>query len=283
MINNNLSSKLLAALFFLIFVFVSQTFSQEEVVMDSVITGVKYRITLYNDKEVIGKVMKQDSVYIYLVNETGTVRVRNEDIFSVSRSTIPSLLKALFTLGGGIMLGSGNHHGYSNENKPGYSLQLTGLYPFSENKAIRLDLSFGQFKRNWDDYYLYYEEHPSTHTGQTVNIYQAYADFVFGDFSTRSKFSVYGLAGVGILNISEGSYDYTYYDSYDSAYVTSTYPGYNHTSFSMAIGGGMRIKLSSRLGIFAEAQYNVSTYEGYFFFFGGGYFPLRAGLTYTFY
>src|SRR5688572_20998107 len=99
MIYNNLSSKLLTALFCLIIIFVSQTSSQEEVVMDSIVTGVKYRITLYNDKEVIGKVMKQDSVYVYLVSETGTVRVRHEDIFSVSRSTIPSLMKALFTLG----------------------------------------------------------------------------------------------------------------------------------------------------------------------------------------
>ncbi len=262
--------------------FNSYIYSQDEVLIDSLITGNKYRITLYNDKEVIGKVVKQDSIYAYIVTETGTVRVRFEDVFSVSKSTIPKLIKAMFTLGGGILLQGGNYDGPRGSNKPGFSIQVTGLYPFSENKAIRLDISFGRIKKE-PQVYAYYELYPSTYSKQNIEHYSAYADFIFGDFSTASKFSVYGLGGVGIMHIAEGSYDYTYYNYYDSTYSIRSNKGYNYSHFSLALGGGFRFKINNKLGVFAEAQYNMSTYEGFFFFFGRGYFPIRAGLTYTFY
>lgn len=239
---------------------------------------------MYNDKEVIGKVVKQDSVYVYMITEAGTVRIKYDDIFSVSKSTVPKLMKALFTLGGGILIEGGDNHNYSDNNKPGYSLQFTSLYPISENKAIRLDLSFGQFKRNREIYTNYYDPYPPpTNVKQTINIYQAYVDFIFGDFTTISNFSVYGLAGLGIINTSNSEYNYIYYNYNDSTYTTRTSPEYNYTNFSMAIGGGLRIKINSRLGVFTEAQFNVSTYQGFFFFFGRGYFPIRAGLTYSIY
>ncbi len=283
MINNNLSSILLAVLFSITSGFISNIFSQDEAVMDSIITGNKYKITLYNDKEVIGKVIKQDSVYAYIVTETGTVRVKFEDIFSVSKSTIPKLMSAMVSLGGGLLLQGGYYDGYRNENTPGYSVQATGLFPFSENKAIRLDLSFGQLNRDVV-IYAYYDPYGTTGTQkQYMNVYSAFADIVFGNFTNDSKFSVYGLGGVGVISTSESSYDYTYYSSYDSSYYTQHYGVYKYTYFSLALGGGLRFKISKKIGAFAEIQYNMSTAEGYFFFFGRGYFPIRAGVTYSFY
>lgn len=283
MINNNLSSILLAVLFSITSGFISNIFSQDEAVMDSIITGNKYKITLYNDKEVIGKVIKQDSVYAYIVTETGTVRVKFEDIFSVSKSTIPKLMSAMVSLGGGLLLQGGYYDGYRNENTPGYSVQATGLFPFSENKAIRLDLSFGQLNRDVV-IYAYYDPYGTTGTQkQYMNVYSAFADIVFGNFTNDSKFSVYGLGGVGVISTSESSYDYTYYSSYDSSYYTQHYGGYKYTYFSLALGGGLRFKISKKIGAFAEIQYNMSMAEGYFFFFGRGYFPIRAGVTYSFY
>lgn len=280
---NNLSSILLAVLLSTAaFGFIQNIYSQEEILMDSIITGNRYRITMYNDNEVIGKVVKQDSVYIYMVSETGTSRIRFEDIFSVSKSTVPRLLKALFTLGGGVLLESG-YDNYGDNNKAGYSIQLTGLFPFSENKAMRLDLSFGQFKRDRMMYSYYYDPNPSTYTYQDINLYSAYVDFIFGDFNTRSDFSVYGLAGLGITHVSEGNYDYRDYNYNDTTYFIRTVEGNNYTNFSMTIGGGLRIKISNRIGVFTEAQYNLTTYGGYFFFFGRGYFPIRAGITYSIY
>lgn len=285
MIKNNLSFILLALLFSAAASgFISNIYAQEEVVMDSLVNGNKYRITLYNDKEVIGKVVKQDSIYVYIVTETGTVRVRFEDIFSISKSTIPRLMKAMFTLGGGILLQGGNYNGYRDNNSPGFSIQATGLFPFSENKAIRLDLSYGRLKRDNYYYTVYYDPiGGETTQQQNIHVYNAYAQFLFGDFNTKSNFSVYGLAGLGIMHINEEGYSYTTYNSYDSTYYHYTNPEYNYTNFSIAIGGGLRFRINNRLGAFAEAQYNMTTYEGFFFFFGKGYFPIRAGLTYTFY
>jgi len=281
---NNLSSILLAALFIISTISTSVSFSQEEVVLDSVITGSKYRITMYNDKEIIGRVAKQDSVYVYMVTDEGTVRVSFEDIFSVSRSTVPRLMKAMFTLGGGVLLQGGDYDGgYRDIRSPGYSMQLTGLYPFSENKAIRIDMSFGRMQRERSDYYSSYGNESYDPKKQNINIYNFYAEFLFGDFNTKSKFSVYGLAGVGIMHVSEDGYTYTSYSNYDSSYYSYSYPERDYTNFSMALGGGLRFKISNRIGAFAEAQYNLTTYQGFFWFFGSGYFPIRAGVTYMLY
>lgn len=284
MINKKLSSILSAALFIL---FISPLFTQlfsQEVVMDSIITGNKYRLTLFNDKEVIGRVAKQDSIYVYVVTEEGTVRVRFDDIFSVSKSAIPRVMLAMFTLGGGIYLNGGdyNDYPYNDDNKPGLSTQVTGLFPFGENKAIRVDLGFNRITRKAYDYY-YYSSSYSNYTEQNIDIYNLYAQFVFGNFNTKTNFSVYGLAGVGIMHISEGSYTNTGYNYYDSSYYSYTYPGENYTNFSLAIGGGLRFKLYKQLGLFTEAQYHINTYQGFFWFFGRGYFPVRAGITYMLY
>ncbi|MEO8512855.1 MAG: hypothetical protein ABI543_04805 [Ignavibacteria bacterium] len=281
---NNLSLILLAVLFSAALTgFVSNVYSQDELVMDSIITGNKYKITMYNDKEVIGKVVKQDSVFVYMVTDAGTVRIKFEDIFSVSKSTVPRLMDAMFTLGGGILLQGGYYDGYNTANTPGFSIQATGLYPFSENKAIRLDLSFGRFSRD-RVIYAYYGPNGTTNSDkQNVDVYSAYADIIFGNFNNDSKFSIYGLGGVGVMNTSERSYDYTYYNPYDSTNYNEHYPGYNFTYFSLALGGGLRFKLSKKIGAFAEVQYDLSTGEGFFLLFGRGYFPIRAGLTYSFY
>jgi hypothetical protein len=257
-------------------------YSQEQLVIDSLVTGKKYKVTLYNDKEIIGQVVKQDSASALIVTESGTVRVRKEDIFSVSRNTVPKLMKGMLSLGGGLLLMTGEEGHYSSNTKPGYSFQLTGLMPFSENKAIRLDLAYGRMKK--EGYlYPYYYEYYSSEGEQTRDIYSMHVDFLFGDFKTDTKFNVYGLGGAGLLYVRESDYTSTYYNYYDSTYQTSTYPGENYTSFSLALGGGLRFKLNNRLGIYAEAQYNMSTYDGYFWFFGRGYFPIRGGFTYTFY
>ncbi len=284
MIKTNLSSILLAVLFSLTAGFISNIYSQDEPVLDSIITGNKYKITLYNDKEVIGRVAKQDSVFAYIVTETGTVRVRFEDIFSVSKNTVPKLMSAMFTLGGGILLQGGSFDdGYRDPKTPGYSMQFTALYPFSENKAIRFDMSYGRMQRERYDYYYSYGSGIYSPQKQNVNLYNVYAEFLFGDFNTKSKFSVYGIAGVGIMYIKEEGYTYTNYNSYDSTYYSYTQPDYDYTNFSMALGGGLRFKINNHIGAFAEAQYNLTTYQGFFWFFGNGYFPIRAGITYMLY
>jgi len=257
--------------------------AQDELLLDSLVTGSKYRVTTYSEKEVIGKVVKHDSVFVYMTTDEGTVRVRREDIFSVSRQTVPRLVKGLFSLGGGIFLQSGEYGGYGDENKPGYTFNITAAYPFSESKAVRLDLSYSRLKHEPYSYALNYYPYEPVYTRQNIDVYSAYFDFVFGNFNTNQDFSVYGIAGLGVLHTVAGEYDYSEYNYYDSTYTNRTYPSSNSTFFSLAFGGGVRIKINNRIGAFAEAQYNMSTFSGFLWLFGRGYFPLRAGVTYSIY
>lgn len=286
MLKNILSSIFLSTFFTIIFFsasFSGSLLSQEYLSMDSLITGQKYRVTLFNEKEVIGKVVKQDSIFVYLTTDEGTVRVRHEDIFSVSRSTVPRLIKGLFTLGGGVYLQSNENYGYNEGNKPGFSMNLSAAYPFSENKAVRIELAYSRLKSEPYAYALSYYPYTPVYSKQNIDIYNAFVDIVFGDFNTNSDFSIYGLAGLGIQHRIEGEYQYQDYNYYDSSYTNRTYPSYSSTLFSMTIGGGLRFRINKQIGAFAEAQYNMSTFEGFFWLFGRGYFPLRAGITYSLY
>ena len=266
---------------FLSLIFSAALFAQDESLTDSLVTGKRYTVTLYNEKEIIGKVVKQDSLYVFMVSESGTAKIKKEDIFTISKNAVPKLLKVLLTLGAGAVFQSG-YNDYSNrDDKPGYSFQLTALTPFSENKAIRLELGFSSLKRE-RYYYQYYESYNET-SEQTRKLYSAKVDFLFGDFSTKSDFHMYGLAGTGVLFTRENDYSYTYYSSYDSTYRTDIYRGYNSSVFMFAVGGGIQVKIKNRIGLYLEAQYNVVSTESYFLFFGNGYFPIRAGFTYSLY
>ena len=271
-----------------IFLFLSgfafQSYSQDETTIDSLITGVKYRITLYNEKEIIGKVVKQDSVYAFVVGETGTSRIKKDDIFSFSKNVSPKIFKALLSLGGGIIIPSNVNHSYNALNRSGFSIQLSALKPLDENRGLRVDLSYGRVKRDIGYYPIYpYDGSYSSQSDLYRDIYTINGNFVFGNNNTDSKFSMYGLFGLGMLIIREGDYIYTYYTSYDSTYHTQTERGFNEAYFNLSLGGGLRFNLKNRIGAYAEIQYNMFTNGGYFLFFGSGYFPIRAGLTYTFY
>lgn len=292
MLKNILSSFFLSTSFYLsialLILFLSGSpgnplLAQGDLLLDSLVTGSKYRITTYNEKEVIGRVIKQDSAFVYMTTDEGTVRVRHEDIFSVSRSTVPRLINGLFSLGGGIFLQSGEYGGYNEGNKPGYSVNLTAGYPFSENKAVRIELSYSRLQREPYAYELTYYPYTPVYVKQNIDIYNAFVDIVFGDFNTNTDFSIYGLAGLGIHHRIESEYQYQDYNYYDSTYINRTHPSYSSTLFSMSVGGGLRFRINKRIGAFAEAQYNMSTYEGFLWFFGRGYFPLRAGITYSLY
>lgn len=275
--------KFLALIFFFISAFTTQLLSQEETSIDSLITGQKYRITLYNEKEIIGKVVKQDSVYAFIIGETGTSRVKKDDIFSISKNASPKILKALFSLGGGVVFPSSFEDGYHSQKKTGFSIQLSALKPLDENKAIRIDLSYGRIKRS-DDYPIYaYGGYNSEPVDLYRDLFYVNGNFIFGNFNTDSKFSIYGLFGAGMFILKERDYTYTYYNSYDSTYYTSTIRGIDDAYLNLSLGGGLRFNIKNRIGAYAEVQYNMFTYGGYFFFFGSGYFPIRAGLTYTFY
>jgi hypothetical protein len=248
---------------------------QGQTISDSLITGKKYKITLFDDREVIGTVTRQDSVMVYVTAEEGIYTIKKEDIFKYSRNLIPSSFKSMFWAGGGLgILSNQGDYPYSINNK-GFTFQLSAMYPFSETKGVRLDLSYSRWRGTPVEYssYSYY-----TYSERSTVMYYVRADFVFGTFSTSERFKIYGLTGVGANFKDESAYTTTYYNTYDSTYHTYSYPKQSYSNILLSLGGGMGYLLTKNIGTYAEIEYNSA---GYFFFFGGGYFLVKAGITYT--
>jgi len=246
---------------------------------DSIITGKKYKIILFDDREVIGTVTRQDSLMVYVKAQDGFYQLKKEDIFRVSRELTPSKFKVMFWAGAGIsFFGNDYYSGYGG-NKTGLALQLGAMYPINVTKGIRLDFGYSRWK---DDHVAYnqplYYPNYSYYGEQTVQTYFIKADFVFGTFDPAESFKLYGFVGAGGHFRNESEYSYTYYSTYDSTYYTSYYPESNYSNFMLSLGGGAGYNFTKNLGAYTELQYNSA---GYFFFFGGGFFLAKAGVTYT--
>ncbi len=237
---------------------------------DSIITGKKYKLILFNDKEVIGRVTKQDSLQIQLKSDNSVYHVNKKDIFEISSELTPSKLKAILWAGGG--LGLFDMNDYRTNYEKGFTFQLSGMYPFSYVGGMRIDLSFSQSKRSpaYNDPYNYYSE-------QTLRSYYIRTNYVFGTFSPSDKLKIYGFPGIGINFRHESEYTQTYYLSSENQTYTYTNPGFNYTALLLSAGCGAGYMVSRKIGFYCEAEYNLSlAYE-----LGGGYFLAKGGIIFN--
>jgi len=288
----------LHSIFFVIFFIASvNAYSQVSLNPDSLKTGVSYKFVLYNETEVIGKVTGTDSVYIHVSDDRGAYRLRKEDVFFISRDLVRSKFNIILSLGGGIGIlnafGENNYgygYGYGNSDyKPKFSLQATGLIPLGDNKGIRLDIGYSRWKRGESIQPYYSGEGYYKYGEQSKDYYYLKGDFVYGSISPVNKFWIYGIAGFGIHVMKDGAsfYESSHYNSYDSTYYFNhdEYPSYNRTSAVISLGAAFGYRFSKQLGVYADAQLNTLTYNGFFFLFwgegGANYIPIRAGITYT--
>lgn len=237
---------------------------------DSIITGKKYRIILFNDKEIIGRVIKQDSVQIQMTSDNTVYRFKKEDIFEISSELTPSKLKAIFWAGGGIGLFDMNDS-RSNYEK-GFTFQLSGMYPLADTRGIRVDFGYSRWK-GIPNYYYYEPYTPSSNSEQTINSYYVKTNFVFGTFSPSDKFKFYGFPGIGINFRNES--EYTYYSYYEN--TVNTYPPRNFSGLLLSFGGGLGYLFNKKIGLYGEAEYNFSFYHN----FVSGYFLAKAGVTFN--
>lgn len=277
-------------LFFAAAVSAANIFPQSSLNPDSLITGVSYKFVLYNDTEVIGKVISADSLYILVSAEQGSYRLKKEDVFFISRELVSSKYQVILSLGGGIgIINAFEDHQYGGyDYKPKFSLQASGLIPLGENKGVRIDFGYTRWKKD-EIIEPSYSGNGYFKTGAISKDYYYFkGDFVFGSISPVNKFWIYGIAGFGLHVMKEGAYEYehNYYDTWGSTYhyYHNSYPGNSVTSAVISIGGAFGYRINKKLGVYADIQLNTLTYPGFYFFFGGGginYIPIRAGITYT--
>jgi hypothetical protein len=264
---------------FLLFA-LNSSHAQEYSKLDSIKIGTKYRIILFDDTEIIGKIISNDSVYVVVSTGTATSRIKKDDIFNISFDLTPSKYKFIFSAGGGISLLSGGffEDGY-RKTSSSFSVQLNSTFVTSGSKGFRIDLGYSRFMRKINDPYMI------DYQGGGIGMFTFKTDFIAGDLSPSSVINAYGLIGLGLHIIKEESYSYkySYYDTLPP--YTYTSPERSSTNVVFSIGGGLAFRFGKHLGVYSEIQYNMVTYGGWFFFYGigAGYFPIRAGLTYYLY
>jgi hypothetical protein len=249
--------------------------SQVKINQDSVITGKTYKFVLYNDDEIIGKVISIDSVYIHVKADQKAHRIKKDDIFIVTTELIENNCKAILSFGAGIA-----HFGFNftnNEFTGKYSIQLNALFPLSGIKGLRVDGGFTRFDSKFNEQTYTYAEGP-----KTINMYYLKCDFVFGDMEAGQKEWAYGIAGVGLHFWNEPEYESNYFNSLDSTYHTYQFPGFSYTNAVLSIGAALGYRFTKHFGIYGDIQLNAVTFIGYFpFFVSEAYIPVRVGITYT--
>jgi len=248
--------------------------------IDSLQTGKKYKVVLFDDREIIGTLKAFDSIYINISDKDGLYRIRKEDIFYISRLLYPSKYNVIIALGGGISFLTGdynNNYYYSGQkSQNGYNLALKVDFPINETKTIGFEASYHRFKHDaFTDYTTNYD-------ATFMNFYTFKIDFKIGNFETKNKFFYYAVFGIGMNLTKYSERTSIYYNSYDSTYSTQYSPAYSTTSAVLGLGGGAGYKFNRHCGIYAEMQYNFIT-SSPFLFWGSGYFPLKAGLVYMIY
>lgn len=252
--------------------------------------GKKYRFVFFDDSEIIGTVVSVEKSNLKIKTESGEIiNVLKENILYTSNDLTPQKYKFSISLLGGASLLADDYYRYSyysstRDNSVGYHGDITGMFYLSDSKAIKIDFGFSRFKRN-EAYPLYYNEYPSFYSGGEITYFSFKPNIVLGAFRPKDKFFIYGSLGVGINYTNEAERTERFYSSYDSVYKTYVTPSRSYVNALIGIGGGLGFRIGKNLGVHAEAEYNMITYDGAFlFFFGGrGYFPLRIGLTYMLY
>lgn len=269
------SIKIITAAAILIIINTGCLFSQANINQDSVISGITYKFVLYNDEEIIGKVISHDSVFVHVLSDNGAYNIKKDNIFLITRELIRDKYKVIFSLGGGTA-----HFSFDFSDAPftgKYSFQLNALLPLNKTQGIRIDAGYTTFNSKFDNYTYTYAEGP-----KTINMYYLKCDYVFGDMEPGQKEWAYGIAGIGLHFWNEPEYESTYYRSYDSTYHTSHFPGFSYTNAVFSVGAALGYRITKHFGIYGDIQLNAITFIGYFpFFIGEVYIPVRAGITYT--
>jgi hypothetical protein len=273
--------RIIALIFILSFLLSNSAYAQEYSKLDSLKPGVTYKIILFDDTEIIGKIIKHDSEFVIVSTGLTNTQIRKDDIFNISKNLTPSKYRFSFSGGGGVSILTEGffNHSYKNYSSI-FSLQVNAAFFANNKRAFRLDLGYSRFKRK-DDSYPYYTEYK----GGDLGMYYFKTEFMMGDLNPSSLVNAYGLVGLGIHITKEEEYTYKYYNSWDSTYHTYIYPVQTNTNAVLSLGGGLGFRFNKHLGVYTEIQYNMVTVGGGFFIFGfgSGYFPIRAGLTYYIY
>ena len=246
-------------------------FSQSLKPTDTLTSGIKYKVTLFDEKEIIGTLISQDEINITFKSENILMTVERNNILSISKDISPSGYKFLATLNSGTIPNSSEYGSYRSN----FIINARYSYFYSEYKNIGIDLSFTPF--NEDSYEYAYDFDDGAKETYTDII----ANAQIGTFDKKNTVDIYLNLGAGIHIFHRSSYNYTYYSYYDSSYYSYYNKAYTRLYPVLQIGGGLIIKPVYNLGINIEVDMQAYGF-GYIFFPSEANFPVKAGISYYF-
>jgi hypothetical protein len=259
---------------FLIFMLISYTavlYSQSLNPSDSLIMGIKYKVTLFDEKEIIGTLVSQNEKTLSISSGNILMTIERDNIYSLTTDISPSGYKFLATLNSGTVPNSSEYGSYRSN----YIINARFSYFYSEKRNIGLDLSFTPFKEDSYDYAYDYDD------GAKETYTDIIANAQIGTFDKKNTVDIYLNLGAGIHIFHRSSYNYTYYSFYDSSNYSYYNRAYTRLYPVLQIGGGLIIKPSYNIGINIEVDMQAYGF-GYFFIPVEASFPIKAGLSYYF-
>jgi hypothetical protein len=286
------------AFIFLVILVSSPVFSQNQTDLTNITVGKSYKIVLFDDTEILGKILAADSIAISVLTENGSkVIIPRNNILYYTNDLNPSKysFQIAFTGGVSLIMGDNTYYSgsYSNNSKSGMNLNLSGTYYLSDIKAFRLDVGYTYLKANYNNNYSYYGYggpdplHPSTIEGGGMGLYAIKGNLLFGRFVPEERVQINWSVGFGVHISDVKAITSTYYGrNYPDTSTWTKYTNYDPAKTTvnalLSVGASLGYSFTKHFGVKADAEFNFVTASPYIFYAGNSYFPLRAGLFYSF-
>lgn len=258
--------------------FCKDSFPQEPDIMKR---GIFYTFTLYNGAVIKGKVISYDSFYVLINTKNGINEIKRQNIINLKRADEEFLneyfgtykkpdYRSFLCLNLGYVIPESENHNteyyyYSDpvvELNNGFSVSVDYTGFFSRYFGVRAGISYSVMKNKDYNYSnnsqnFYYQ---SSRTGGSLSQFIFGFNLLAGMFHPEKVINFYGLAGfgIGILNGSEVN-NSNYYSS-------NSNPDYQFL-LSYGIGGGLTFRLSEKIALMTEVNYDfISPEKGFYSF-----------------
>ena len=271
----------------------SQTVVQTK--SDTLLTGGVYRFILTDGRVITGEFTGYRNSGLRILTGDDILDIKRESIKSIE---IPDLFtgkenkknvnpvvsgnkfKMLSSVQTGFAIPAGD---FSNVYSTSSGFQISAYELFSRATGIGFEFQYNHFHGPAVQYQVYQYYNIKTESGN-YNSSTLKLNFIFGNLNPKSAIVFYGLFGLGLQLNSEGEFIKT--DIYYNSQYEYKSDGYSGLSFIYGLGAGTFYKVSKKIGINLEFQYDKLTGQDYFgnnyqSSGGSGFYTIKAGIMYT--
>ena len=289
---------LLIAAILVLFFPLELSYSQEnKVSLDSLKSGGIYSIILANGKQFNGEFISRDSSSLTFNDQGRLKRIKIvqiaamltpeyllDDNLEISDNT--SLLnlnkfRSMLFFNTGISIPTGT---FKDIHKAGFGFNASVYHMFDRLIGIGAEFQYNIFPG--EVYTTKENDYVIRSESESYSLYSFKANLMIGNFCPEDNFIVYGLFGVGLHYYTDGSV--TTISSHQFGTYTDIFPGNSGLSFLFGAGTGLSYRISKKIRINGELQYDKLPKLDYNFAHDydsndfDGYFSFRIGIMYTY-